>query len=1218
MSTASTPHNRFFSQEPDFTQGSARSKVNLMWQAMRILGSLKITVAMFLLGILILFFGTLAQDENNLAEVKRLYFNSWIAVIPIDVLFPITIFPHTDPYPGKFPMPGGALIGLIMMINLVTAKMTRFAVSAKGKKLYLGSAITAAGAVIVTLVIIAGHAAEGLQGEPPISYDSLWSVLKFGIILLTGAMIWFAIVKQNLPTLARVAIWSGASLLSLTSVLLVMGGESTRLDDPGLRIVWQLVQASVASSVLLVGLWVVFGPRGGNVLIHMGVGLLMVGQFVFGDRQIEQRMSLTEGDTSSMVYRQDELELAIIDVQDDQTDKVTAISESMLRRAFTNKSVIDESQLPCKLRVIEWMPNSSLAKLDPSKTNLATMGVGLEVQAVPKTAAGGAMNDTNVASAYVEIIEKSSDKSLGVVLVSQYFNDQQQMFIGADPDRNEAVQLDSRQCELALRFRREYKPYEVTLVDVRRINYSGSETPRDYSSDVVIKDTGNGSELKGHIWMNNPLRYQGQSFYQSEYHSSELPGRGTVELTSLQVVENAGWIIPYVCCMMVMFGMLAHFGYTFLRFSDRYARGSIPTANDFSVAKKNQPASALATWLPAAASLALVLSISGYYAKPTKVLRDQIDWYAAGKIPMSHEGRIKPLDTVARNILQFISEPVFGSVPSVKDSSDKRHSPTDWLLSLMADKKWPADAPIFRIYAQEARDFFELKPREGFRYSYNELIAQQEKLSAFMEPLQDKKSETFTRAQQKILEVNSKLNTYNLLYYSSQLPPLPNDKEFGDTPEARESFTAELMRLVNTMQRIEAGNPPSVIPPEATQSESGNDPKWQAYGPAIFAGYLRNLLAREKVDPNPALLSFTDILDALRQDDARKFNLAVTDYQTQLAKMPVAAKSTGKISMEAWLNSFNPTAQGVVFYLIAMLLAFLGFLISSDALRRTTFWLLVGALAIHTLTIVSRIYISGRPPVVNLYSSAVFIGWACVLGGLVLERIFPIGVSNLAAAMIGIMTLSIARSLDTSDTMHVLQAVLDTQFWLATHVVTVSLGYASTFLAGFIGIIALCHRMVSRFDSLADNQRTKTMKDTQQILYRMTYGVVCFGIFFSFVGTVLGGLWGDDSWGRFWGWDPKENGALIIVMWNAVVLHARWDKMVGARGFAALAVMGNIVTSWSWFGVNQLGIGLHSYGFTSGVLLTLAVTVIAHIAFIITALALTVPRSAKSTADFSA
>jgi hypothetical protein len=103
-------------------------------------------------------------------------------------------------------------------------------------------------------------------------------------------------------------------------------------------------------------------------------------------------------------------------------------------------------------------------------------------------------------------------------------------------------------------------------------------------------------------------------------------------------------------------------------------------------------------------------------------------------------------------------------------------------------------------------------------------------------------------------------------------------------------------------------------------------------------------------------------------------------------------------------------------------------------------------------------------------------------------------------------------------------------------------------------------------------------------LVRMVYGTLCFAIFFSFVGTVLGGLWADDSWGRFWGWDPKENGALLIVLWNALVLHARWGGMVKNRGLAVLAVGGCIFTAWSWFGVNELGVGLHTYGFTAGVL----------------------------------
>jgi ABC-type transport system involved in cytochrome c biogenesis permease subunit len=185
--------------------------------------------------------------------------------------------------------------------------------------------------------------------------------------------------------------------------------------------------------------------------------------------------------------------------------------------------------------------------------------------------------------------------------------------------------------------------------------------------------------------------------------------------------------------------------------------------------------------------------------------------------------------------------------------------------------------------------------------------------------------------------------------------------------------------------------------------------------------------------------------------------------------------------------------------------------------------------------------------------------------------------------------------------------VLDTNFWLATHVVTVTLGYASTFVAGtlamaYIVLGVFTRTLTNPLSPLAANvvgaatatvvktggSRAKTFIDVSsaaqrgelgKALTKMVYAIVCFATLFSFVGTVLGGIWADQSWGRFWGWDPKENGALLIVLWNALILHARWGGLVRERGLMNLAIFGNIVTSFSWFGVNMLGIGLHSYGF---------------------------------------
>jgi ABC-type transport system involved in cytochrome c biogenesis permease subunit len=209
--------------------------------------------------------------------------------------------------------------------------------------------------------------------------------------------------------------------------------------------------------------------------------------------------------------------------------------------------------------------------------------------------------------------------------------------------------------------------------------------------------------------------------------------------------------------------------------------------------------------------------------------------------------------------------------------------------------------------------------------------------------------------------------------------------------------------------------------------------------------------------------------------------------------------------------------------------------------------------------------------------------------GLILELVFRLGIGNLIASVAGYATLLIADGLSLGgDTFTVLQAVLDTQFWLATHVTTITLGYATTYLAGLLGIVYVVRGLLT----------PKLTLDEGRAINRMIYGTLCFSIFFSFVGTVLGGLWADDSWGRFWGWDPKENGALIIVLWNALVLHARWGGMVKERGMATLAIAGNIFVSWSWWGVNELGAGLHSYGFTAGTVLRLGLFVISQLLLI--------------------
>ena len=319
--------------------------------------------------------------------------------------------------------------------------------------------------------------------------------------------------------------------------------------------------------------------------------------------------------------------------------------------------------------------------------------------------------------------------------------------------------------------------------------------------------------------------------------------------------------------------------------------------------------------------------------------------------------------------------------------------------------------------------------------------------------------------------------------------------------------------------------------------------------------------------PYPAMI-YGRLISAYRNGNADEFNKVIQEYNQYLER--AFAPEVNRTRLEFLFNQAQPFLQAMVLYLVVLLFALVSWLKWPKTLGKTALILLLFAFLIHTAGLITRMYLQDRPPVTNLYSSAIFVGWGSVLLCLFLERFYMNGIGSVCASAIGFATLLIAQNLQLDgDTLEMLRAVLDTNVWLATHVVMVTLGYSATFLAGFLGIIYILRGLFTKsFD-----------ETTAKSLGRMMYGVVCFATLFSFVGTILGGIWADQAWGRFWGWDPKENGALLIVIWNAIILHARWGGYAREQGIAVLTVFGNIVTSLSWFGVNMLGVGLHSYGF---------------------------------------
>ena len=318
---------------------------------------------------------------------------------------------------------------------------------------------------------------------------------------------------------------------------------------------------------------------------------------------------------------------------------------------------------------------------------------------------------------------------------------------------------------------------------------------------------------------------------------------------------------------------------------------------------------------------------------------------------------------------------------------------------------------------------------------------------------------------------------------------------------------------------------------------------------------------------SPYVTSYASLTMAYRSGDAEQFNSEVNELRERfIADFP---GDISRVHYERVFNALQPFYISMQLYVLIFLAVCISWLRWPKELAKAAFWVLVLAFLIHTFGLLSRMYIQGRPPITNLYSSAVFVGWGAVLLGILIEKFFKNGIGAAMASLVGFCTLIIAHHLAmTGDTLEMMRAVLDSNFWLATHVVIITFGYSAIFLAGALAILfVLLGVFGSRFN-----------KDTARSLSAMVYGIICFGTLFSLVGTILGGIWADQSWGRFWGWDPKENGALMIVIMGAIYLHARWGGICKERGLMALAIWGNIITAWSWFGTNMLPVGLHSYG----------------------------------------
>ena len=1472
---------------------------DLTYQAMNALASLRLTVTLFALGAFLVFAGTLAQVEMGIWDVMRDYFRSYVVWIPLRVFFPPNWFPHLTFISGGFYFPGGWLIGAGLLVNITAAHLVRFKVRAVGSKLWFGLFLTLIGIALTTMIILYGNWKDGVQDKPIETILGMeWNFAIYsGIVGSLGVLSLISLV--GIFTMERSKIIE--RILLVVSIVVMVGGlvwllriSPADLDTSVMRILWNLIQGTVASVVMLVGCSLVFGKRGGIVLLHGGIALMMVNELWVGTKAVEEQITLKEGAETNIAQDIRSVEISVTRRDQKDFDEVVAIPRDVLTKHVATQKPIESEHLPFDIRVDQFFRNSTVTKISPGESHSYSFSNG-EVRELRVTH-GGARNHKviplrpvsglesekiNLASAYVTLLKKDSDEELATLLLTQLFN-QSNFTLPDDGSQAENFKYEGVEYELGLRFARSVKPYELKLLDVGKEDYAGTTTPRSFWSKFEIT-TPDGKTESQYISMNEPLRFLGETFYQSGYNEVD-----NVEVSTLQVVKNSGWMIPYVSCMIVAVGMLAQFSFALFGFLTKVNRENIGIEPGTNIpVQPTGAASARAAGIQGIAKgleksekgsaddfdtvpplekgffkssefivpLLIGLLIAGwlgskwmrswssiYDANENYVAsEDEFDFALAGQMPIINSGRSLPIDSYARNTLKFLyqreeieykrADKEAEKIAAMKKKTYKvekdgyfdleKHSAVNWLFDVITRREGVDDLQLFRIYNKRIQNALELsQKRHRYRYSFNEL----NRASAAFAELESevsKKNENgidsitvtdsgkgFTtppavtitsksgsgavgRAvldsdggvkEVKIVERGSGYIDATVLFI-----PSADDSATGEVVSPVATIEFEDLAAKNTFERdvqtlsrqfgiyrqlratamdfaafkkdreiaeaIKKETDPNWTPAPDTEEDqlltfasiaidqikgvdSRNNPlpllvpsmisadvsddddaktavkrskDWETlsvvmarqavkdfaknkkldspdkFGDYVWeqlvgseeelveravqrqvlneirtvvmgmrpdlegeklnqmvvqiyqqqelrapiesrvlkqeldqitasiaaqkaqvkSGFVDLVASKEFASETPAATKkWMDMLDSYSDEDEKEFNESVAGYLGFVKTLndPVPNElNWNKSNREFAYNGFSAFYWCTGLYIIAFAVSAIGWLgFWRNGFKHTAFAIICAAFIFHSIGLMDRILISGRPPVTNLYSSAVFIAWGGVLIGMMVHLIFRLGVGNIKAAYFGATGLLIAYNLGLGeDTFKVLVAVLDTQFWLSTHVVCITFGYVVTFVAGAFGVKYL---IIRGWFNLFRPDDTETLKYFSKVLARLIYGSVCFALLFSFVGTVLGGLWADDSWGRFWGWDPKENGALIIVIWNALILHARWGGMVREKGIAVLAVFGNVVTIWSWFGVNQLGVGLHSYGFNEGILRLLFVSAATFLVIMLLAL----------------
>ena len=504
--------------------------------------------------------------------------------------------------------------------------------------------------------------------------------------------------------------------------------------------------------------------------------------------------------------------------------------------------------------------------------------------------------------------------------------------------------------------------------------------------------------------------------------------------------------------------------------------------------------------------------------------------FTIGDIPIQDEGRIKPLDTYARNhLLAFYGK---------RSISKINLSATDWLLNLVLDPEAGKNLKIFNIRNPEVVSSIFLDWSTDHKYSFNQILPGLRNQAALLSIIDEKPNNQRTTFEKQLIELSSNAMRFEEISYLKSLRLIPPNIGTED-----EEWISPLEFILNGL----------------------NPDNYQ----------------------NKILNSLQQYLAARMENDESAMTSSLVVYESALKNIPKNLFNIDTLKKETWLNQVNLFYISLGFYLFAFLMLGFSWMSNPNTLRKLSFLSLIIGFFAHGYGIILRMIIMSRPPVSTLYESVLFVSFIVILFALILEYFRKDGLGIFVGAVGGTIFHFIGFNYASDgDTLNMLVAVLNSNFWLATHVTTITMGYGASLVAGFIGHLYLVQ-------SIREPSNTAYLKS----VYNNMFGVTLVALFFTLFGTILGGIWADQSWGRFWGWDPKENGALLIVLWQLMMIHMRLSGLAKAQDFALGMSLNNIIVAMAWFGVNLLQVGLHSYGFDDGVAKNLFIFIGAELLF---------------------